>query len=116
MNRVFVVYNPNSSRYSDVRKEVLDKLKNLKGYIVGKYEVEKTDVDKNAEKFSKVLKDGDLVISAGGDATGIIASNAILKSGKAATLAVLPYGYNDIIAAEVSKQIIVLYLHKLIPS
>ena len=97
MNRIFVVYNPNSSRYSDVRKEVLDKLKNLKGYIVGKYEVEKTDVDKNAEKFSKVLKDGDLVISAGGDATGIIASNAILKSGKAATLAVLPYGnFNDL--------------------
>lgn len=97
MKRPFVVYNPNSSRYSDVKKDVLDKLKDLKGYIIGKYEVEKTDVDKNAEKFSKVLKDGDLVISAGGDATGIIAGNAILKSGKDVRLAVLPYGnFNDL--------------------
>ena len=97
MKRIFIVYNPNSSRYRDVKRDVLGKIKDLKGYIVGKYEVEKTDVDKNAEKFSKVLKDGDLVISAGGDATGIIAGNAILKSGKDVTLAVLPYGnFNDL--------------------
>ncbi len=65
--------------------------------MVGKYEVEPTDVDKNAAKFAQLLKDGDLVISAGGDATGIVASNAILKSGKDVTLAVLPYGnFNDL--------------------
>lgn len=97
MKRLLIVYNPRSTRFVDVEKEVLSKARNLKGYMVGKYEVEPTDVDKNAAKFAKLVKDGDLVVSAGGDATGIIASNGILKSGKDATLAVLPYGnFNDL--------------------
>ncbi|MBR5647532.1 hypothetical protein IKW73_01125 [Candidatus Saccharibacteria bacterium] len=97
MRRLLIVYNPRSSRFIDVEKEVLSKVRNLEGYMVGKYEVEPTDVDKNSTKFAKLLKDGDLVVSAGGDATGIIASNGILKSEKNVTLAVLPYGnFNDL--------------------
>lgn len=97
MKRLFVVYNPRSSRYSDVRKEILDKLPSLNGFIVGKYEVQHTNIDDNIKTFSKLLKDGDLIISAGGDATGVICANAILKSGKDAALAVLPYGnFNDL--------------------
>ena len=97
MQRLLVVYNPRSSRYSDVKYEVLNRLSELKGYIIGKYEVIKTDVDQNANQLSKIIKDGDLVLSVGGDATGVIAVNAILKSNKDATLAVLPYGnFNDL--------------------
>ena len=97
MKQLFILYNPNSSRFSDVKKEVLNRQKDLRGYLVGKYEVEKTDVDKNAAKFAKLLKDGDFVIAAGGDATGVIAVNAILKSEKDVTLAVLPFGnFNDL--------------------
>lgn len=97
MKRVLIVYNPYSSRFVDVQKEVLDQAKELKGYMVGKYEVEKIDLDKNIDKFTKLVRDGDLVISAGGDATAIVASNGIIKSGKDATLAVLPYGnFNDL--------------------
>ncbi|MBR2994153.1 hypothetical protein IKF43_02045 [Candidatus Saccharibacteria bacterium] len=97
MQRIIIVYNPRSSRFSDVKKEVLDPAKNLKGYMVGKYEVEKTNLDANIAKLSKLIKDKDIIVSAGGDATGIIASNGILKSGKDATLAVLPYGnFNDL--------------------
>ncbi len=97
MKRLFIIYNPRSSRFSDVKKEVLDRQKDLKGYIIGKYEVEPTDVDRNASKFAKILKDGDFVISAGGDATGVIAVNAILKSKKAVILGVLPFGnFNDL--------------------
>ena len=97
MRRLIIVYNPDSSQYSRVKEDILNKLKNLKGYIIGKYKVDKTDVDQNATKLSKLLKNGDFVISAGGDATGIIASNAILKSGKDVSLAVLPYGnFNDL--------------------
>lgn len=97
MRRLLIVYNPRSSRFVDVEKEVLSKARDLKGYMIGKYEVEPTDVDKNAAKFAKLVKDGDLVLAAGGDATGIIASNGIIKSGKDATLAVLPYGnFNDL--------------------
>ena len=97
MQRIIIVYNPRSSRFSDVKKEVLNPAKNLEGHMVGKYEVEKTNLDANIAKLSKLIKDKDLIIAAGGDATGIIASNSILESGKDATLAVLPYGnFNDL--------------------
>jgi len=97
MQRLLVVYNPRSSRYADVKADVLHQTKNLKGYMVGKYEVEKTDVDQNAAKLAQLLKDGDMVLAAGGDATAVIAVNGILKSQKDATLSVLPYGnFNDL--------------------
>ena len=97
MRRILIIYNPRSSRYQDVKKDVLGQISSLNGFMVGKYEVEKTDVDVNAKSFAKILKDDDLVIAAGGDATGVIAVNAILNSGKNATLAVLPYGnFNDL--------------------
>ena len=97
MQRLILVYNPRSSRYVDVEKEVISRLRNLKGYTIGKYEVKPTNLDDNITQLSKLLKNDDLILSAGGDATGIIASNGILKSGKDATLAVLPYGnFNDL--------------------
>ena len=97
MKRLLIVYNPHSSRYADVKAEVLAPAQSLKGYMVGKYEVERTDVNRNATKLAKLLQDGDMVLAAGGDATGVIATNAILQSGKDVTLAVLPYGnFNDL--------------------
>ena len=72
-------------------------LRNLNGYMIGKYEIQRIGVDKNVEQFAKLVEDGDLVLSVGGDATGVIAANGVLKSGKDATLAVLPYGnFNDL--------------------
>ena len=40
MRRLLIVYNPRSTRFVDVEKEVLSKARDLKGYMVGKYEVE----------------------------------------------------------------------------
>lgn len=97
MKRVIVVYNPRSSRYDDVKREVIGQTKELSGYMVGKYEVAPTNLDDNIAKLSDIIKDDDMVLSAGGDATGIIAVNAIMKSEKRACLAVLPYGnFNDL--------------------
>lgn len=97
MKRLLIVYNPRSSRFKNVREEVLAQAKSLKGYMIGKYEVEPTDVDKNVGKFAKLLREGDLVVAAGGDATAVIAANGILKSEKEVKLAVLPYGnFNDL--------------------
>ena len=97
MKRLILIYNPRSSRYLDVKKDVLSKVADLKSCMVGKYEVKKTSIDENVKDLAKVLDDGDLVVAAGGDATGVIAVNGIMKSGKDATLAVLPYGnFNDL--------------------
>ena len=97
MQRIFLVYNPHSSRYAEVRRDVIERMTDFKGYIIGKYEVKPTSIDNNIATFSKLLKDNDIVVSAGGDATGVIAVNSILKSGKDVTLGVLPYGnFNDL--------------------
>lgn len=97
MKRLFIIYNPNSSQYIHVRSEILNQLTTIKGYLVGKYEIEKTSFDGNADRIAKILKDGDFVIATGGDATAAITANAIIKSKKDVTLSVLPYGnYNDL--------------------
>lgn len=97
MKRLIIVYNPNSSRFKDVESEVLSAARELKGYTVGKYEVKRTNIEDNAKCLAKILEDGDLVVSAGGDATGIIAVHGVMQSGKDARLAVLPYGnFNDL--------------------
>ncbi len=97
MKRLLIVYNPRSSRYLEVKDQVLARAKELSGYIVGKYEIANTNIEDNTKHLSRVLEGDDLVLAAGGDATAIIAANAILESGKKVTLAVLPYGnFNDL--------------------
>lgn len=106
MRRIVIVCNPRSSRYFKVRREVLDVIMNprelnsrfgLSGITVLKYEVQPTNVDDNAKLLSKLIKDEDLVLSVGGDATAVIGLNGVLLSEKDATLGVLPYGnFNDL--------------------
>ena len=97
MNRLLVIYNPRSSRYQEAKEQVLSRMSELNGYLVGKYEIINTNMEDNIDRLSKVLTNGDLVLSVGGDATATIAVNAIMKSGKKATLSVLPYGnFNDL--------------------
>lgn len=65
--------------------------------MIGKFAIKKAPFDNNLKELKKVLKNGDLVIAAGGDATAAVAANAILESGKDITLAALPYGnFNDL--------------------
>lgn len=97
MQRLLVIYNPNSSQYIHVKDEFLSKLPKLKGTIIGKFAIEKAPFEENVKKLKNVLKDGDLVIAAGGDATASVAVNAIIESKKDITIAVLPYGnFNDL--------------------
>ena len=98
MRRLFVVYNQKSSNYVRVRGEFLDKLPKQKSLTIGKYDVSNLgDFNKNVTTLAKCLKDGDTVISAGGDATASVTLNAIIKSKKDVTLGVLPYGnFNDL--------------------
>ncbi len=97
MQRLLIIYNENSSQYVHVREEVLSRLPDLKGYIIGKYIIKKTNFEDNVACLAKILKNNDIVISAGGDATAAVSANAIIKSGKDVTLGVLPYGnFNDL--------------------
>lgn len=97
MQRLFIIYNPNSSQYIHVKKDILENISDFKGYTVGKIAIEKSSFEDNVLRISKILKDGDIAISVGGDATAAITVNAIIKSGKDVRLGVLPYGnFNDL--------------------
>ena len=97
--RVIIAYNKESSRYGDVKREVLDKLEKYAedfNFTVKHFLVLKKSVEKNAERLGKELKDGDLVIVAGGDGTATAVLNGVINSKRQVKLAVLPYGhFND---------------------
>ena len=94
--RIILVFNPRSSKYVRVRKEVLNPLMKREGILLGKFEVEPTNVDENASRLARILEDGDLVITAGGDGTATIGLNGVVQSKQDVKFAVLPYGnFND---------------------
>ncbi len=94
--RVILVYNPRSSKAVQVEKEVLEPLKQVSGIMLGKYEVKPTNVDDNAESLSKILLDGDIVITAGGDGTATIGLNGVVLSKRDVRFTALPFGnFND---------------------
>lgn len=92
MRRIIVIYNPRSSNYDLVKSAVIDKTRNLSGFLVGKYDVLPTDVDDNALKLAKILQDGDLVVAVGGDATASIGMNGCLLSEKDVVFSALSFG------------------------
>ena len=96
--RLFVIYNPGSSQAKAVEKEVLEPIRGLKGWMVGKFKVTSPSVDENAAELAKMLGDGDLVVAAGGDGTAAIAANGALLSGKDVTLGALGYGNSNDLA------------------
>ena len=97
MKRLLIIYNPNSSRFIDVEKEVLSQARLLKGYALGKFSIKKVPFDTNVAALKKILQNGDIVIAAGGDATAAVTANAIMESDKTVTFGVLPYGnFNDL--------------------
>lgn len=98
MSRLILVYNPNSSNFKRVKKDILDdRQKIFQNYELDEYTIKKIGFDKNVQELQKIIKDGDTLLAAGGDATAAITANAILHSKKDARLAVLPYGnFNDL--------------------
>ncbi len=96
--RVLVVCNKNSSKFAKAKSEVLDVLdRALPGYEVFEVNTRK-NVDGNAADLAGKLRAGDRIVSAGGDGTAAICTNAIALSGLAdeVTFCALPYGnFND---------------------
>ncbi len=97
MNRILLVYNPHSSKYCRVKHDILDHPELFDGQNVAHHTIKKAPFETNVTATKSALKDGDLVLAIGGDATAAVCANAILASGKDVTLAVLPYGnFNDL--------------------
>ena len=98
MSRLILVYNPNSSNFKRVKKDILDdRQKIFQNYELDEYTIKKIGFNTNVQNLQKIIKDGDTLLAAGGDATAAITANAILHSKKNARLAVLPYGnFNDL--------------------
>ena len=98
MSRLILVYNPNSTNYQRVKRDILEKRTELfDGYALDEYTIKKIGFENNVKELKKFIKNGDTLLSLGGDATAAITANAILESNKSATLAVLPYGnFNDL--------------------
>ncbi len=98
MKRLFVVYNPRSSHYAQVERDILDRMREMKGVVLGKFEVAPVSVDENAKRLAKILTSGDLVIAAGGDGTANVAINGIMLSkAQNVKFGVIGYGnFNDV--------------------
>ena len=96
MKRLVIVYSPRSARFGEVEEKVLEKARKLSGWMVCKFKVEEAPVRENAKRLAMIIRKGDLVLSAGGDGTATMVLNAIIESGKLATMAVMPFGnFND---------------------
>ena len=105
--RLILVLNPRSSQYAAVTREILEPARKLKGWTVGKFELDLGDVDENAARLAGILQDGDLVVAAGGDGTASVAVNGVMMAEegqsvvgagarKRVTLAAVGYGnFND---------------------
>lgn len=97
MKRLVVVYNPRSTRQAVMRERALNELRDLRGYLVGKYEVKKAPLEQNARELAKILIDGDLVVAIGGDGTATMTLNAVMQAKKKVVLGELAYGnFNDL--------------------
>ena len=96
LKRILIVFNPRSSKRDLIQAEVFAQARELKGWLVGKFEVSRENVDENAVRLAEMIKDGDLVVVAGGDGTAAVGVNAVTIAQKKAVLGVLGYGnFND---------------------
>lgn len=97
LKKMLVIYNLRSSRQAAVEAGVFAELRNLRGWMVGKYAVKPTNFEENVANIEKLVDDGDLVIAAGGDGTTAMMINGVMRSGKDVTVGVLGYGnFNDV--------------------
>ena len=100
--RVILVCNCKSTGHKRVEKEVVKPLREFilrqKGMTFLRFDVESPTLEENAEKLSKLIMSGDVILTAGGDGTAGIGVNGIMQSGKDAKFYVIPCGnFNDII-------------------
>ncbi|MBR3256875.1 acylglycerol kinase family protein [Candidatus Saccharibacteria bacterium] len=96
MKRLIIVYNPRSTRAEEVQRKVIEEARKLRGWMFGRFEIRNASVRENAKELAQIIRKDDLVVSAGGDGTASAVINAIVLSGKKATMAGMGFGnFND---------------------
>ena len=97
MKRLVLVYNPRSSHYGRINRDVIGVLKAEEGLGLAHFKIAQASVDVNAANLAKVLRDGDLVVAAGGDGTAAAAMNGVMLSKvKDVSFSTLGFGnFND---------------------
>lgn len=83
-NRLVLVINPRSSGFDMIKKKILPHLKEVhfqKNQLTT-FEIQPTSPIENAQEMAKGLRDGDIILVAGGDGTAHIATNAAVISGQ----------------------------------
>ena len=78
--RLMLVINPRSAQYAAVEQEILEPARRMKGWTVGRFELDLDSVDENAQRLAALIQDGDLVVAAGGDGTASVAVNAVMMA------------------------------------
>lgn len=97
LKKVVIVYDAAATNFATIKREVIEPARRLTGLLVGKFVWQPVGFDENARRLKTFLQDGDLVVVAGGDGLASMAANAVLRSQREVTLAVLGYGLtNDI--------------------
>ena len=82
--RIVVCYNKRSSRFREISSEVLEPIRRGDFSIQGRklelceFEITQASVLANARRLAKVVRDKDIVISAGGDGTATATLNGVI--------------------------------------
>jgi hypothetical protein len=91
--RIIVIHNPHSTRASKVQAGVFERLDDA-GVTYACHQTHAADTETNIADMRAVLRDGDIVMSAGGDGTAMQVANAVLREGHTDTL-LAPMGYGN---------------------
>ncbi|MBP6038025.1 MAG: hypothetical protein KA604_01675 [Candidatus Saccharimonas sp.] len=99
--RIVLVRNPNSTRAKRVEKDIVAPL-NQTDNVYQEFVTQHPDTEANIEDMREFFREGDLILSAGGDGTTMQVANAVLREHHADTLiAPLAVGnFNDIAGAQ----------------
>ncbi len=90
--RIVIVHNPNSTRAAKIQKGVLDRLDDH-GVPYVDHPTQYPEAEANIADVQETLRDGDTVLSVGGDGTSMQVTNSVVRNKHSkTTVGVLGYG------------------------
>lgn len=95
--RLVIAYNPHSSRASDVREKVFDRL-DKSGYSYETIEVQQASLEDNVARLAPLIQPNDVILSCAGDGSAHAVFHSVLAANQPGTLlGFLAFGnFNDL--------------------